>query len=87
VLYDKATKKFGQISMEDRHALFMRIGLKAKDQNETLFTKYDSNSKEYKLKEDRPVFIISSTSYTPDENFGLMISALDKLQQKILELT
>jgi len=38
------------------------------------------------MREDRPVFIISSTSYTPDENFGTMVAALDLLQAKVREL-
>lgn len=39
------------------------------------------------MRHDRPVFMLSSTSYTPDEDFMIMIQACDLLQSKINELT
>lgn len=52
-----------------------------------MFTEYIANENTYRYREDRPVFILSSTSYTPDENFSTMVNALDKLQAKIDELS
>lgn len=87
VLYDKATKKFRQISLQERHELFVKLRLKGGSANETMFTTLDKSSNEYKLRDDRPVLLLSSTSYTSDENFGIMVNALDKLQEKIQELS
>lgn len=42
VLYDKATKKFGDVSIEEKHKLFKKIGFGDKqDENKTLFTVFD----------------------------------------------
>jgi hypothetical protein len=83
VLYDKATKKFKQVDVKERHDLNKKLELNyekdALGNEQTMFTAYDAKTKQYTLKEGRPVFILSSTSYTPDENFGTMVSALDKL--------
>ena len=38
------------------------------------------------MRADRPVFCLSSTSYTPDEDFMVLINALDKLYKKLEEL-
>jgi len=52
-------------------------------EDETLFTRYDTKTGSYIYKEDRPVLILSSTSYTPDENFMVLVEALDKLEHKL----
>ena len=91
VLYDKATKKFQQIDSKEKHSLFRRINLDVstdKDGNEqTLFTEFNPKEGTYQYRQDRPVFCLSSTSYTPDEDFMILIQALDTLQAKINELS
>ena len=47
VLYDKATKKFGSISVKEKHELFKKLGLKDQSGQETLLTTYDNQTKQY----------------------------------------
>eukprot|EP00096_Caligus_rogercresseyi_P008101 TRINITY_DN2644_c0_g1_i1.p1 TRINITY_DN2644_c0_g1~~TRINITY_DN2644_c0_g1_i1.p1 ORF type:complete len:422 (-),score=74.10 TRINITY_DN2644_c0_g1_i1:39-1304(-) len=75
VLYDRPSSIFCPISVEERHDLFMRrpefkesIGF-----NRTLFTEERPVPC---LREDRPGLIVSSTSWTEDEDFGLLLNAL-----------
>jgi hypothetical protein len=68
VLYDKAdTARFKVFGVRERHELLQRLGLKWGDQmsNETIAT-YEKGGKYY-LREDRPVMLISATSWTKDE--------------------
>lgn len=46
----------------------------------TAFTELTPNG--VKLRDDRPAFIVSSTSWTADEDFGLLLEALDKYQAR-----
>ena len=83
VLYDKATAKFQQaLSLEDMHQLFTRAGLT--DGDKTLFTERQGGQAKYR--KDRPVFLLSSTSYTPDEDFMILVKALDELHDKVQTL-
>ena len=75
MLYDRATSKFDRQELDVRHELFERI---FKDNPFTGMT--GSHVSEHP---DRPLLILSSTSYTPDENFMVMIEALDLVQEKI----
>ena len=47
----------------------------------TLFTRTDGKGG-YSYREDRPVLLLSSTSYTPDEDFMVMLKALEQLYLK-----
>ena len=46
-----------------------------------MFTQKQSNGK-IVYKEERPILLITSTSYTPDEDIGLLIEALEKYVQE-----
>ena len=87
VLYDQATKKFKQLTLIEKHQFFKKLGLNyrkvSEKQEETLFTSYNDKTKEYSYREGRPVFILGSTSYTPDENFMILVNTLDILDNKI----
>ena len=85
VLYDKPPSFFRQTPLDIRHELFGRIGDEFADieetvlgkrvgAGETLFTR--SVGGKVALREDRPALLISSTSWTPDEDFGLLLDAL-----------
>ena len=90
VLYDKATRKFrSKLGVHEMHEVLKRAKLTTangkEDVGETLFTRIGEDE-QAKLKEDRPVFVLSSTSYTPDEDFMVLVNALDKLYTKVKEL-
>lgn len=83
VLYDKATRKFKGDSMtvQEMHEVMQRAKLTTEEENSTLFTKVEDGKA--RLKEDRPIFVLSSTSYTPDEDFMVLVNALDLLNIKV----
>lgn len=84
MLYDKATSKFKkEVSVKEMHEVFQRAKLTDKGDNKTLFTELDSVTKQPVLRKDRPVFLLSSTSYTPDEDFMVLVNALDMLYSKL----
>jgi beta-1,4-mannosyltransferase len=75
VVHDRPQPFFKRLSPTERHQLFKRYdwAKDAKDEtnNQTAFT--DSNGK---LKEDRPALMVSSTSWTADEDFGVLLDAV-----------
>ncbi|XP_063828392.1 chitobiosyldiphosphodolichol beta-mannosyltransferase [Ostrinia nubilalis] len=84
VLYDRPPKIFHPISLEEKHNWFMKISQQYPEfgshrQGEgsgsrTVFTQLIDNS--VSLRTDRPGLLFSSTSWTPDENFGILMDAL-----------
>ncbi|KAM7270035.1 hypothetical protein ACFE04_029249 [Oxalis oulophora] len=89
VLYDQPPEFFRPTSLEDKHKMFYRldkhlsqpagvrdcisIGMESNGPDETLFTTQVGN--DVHLKPNRPALIVSSTSWTPDENFGILLEA------------
>jgi len=68
VVYDKPnTAIFRPLKIEEKHELFLKLGFKAQSNSpdETLFTIKKDN--QVTMKPDRPVLLISSTSWTKDE--------------------
>lgn len=66
VLYDRATAKFTSgLTLQDKSELLTRIQL-------------DSIMSGQTYKKDRPALLLSSTSYTPDEDFMVLVNALDE---------
>lgn len=82
VLYDRPPEKFHQISTEKTHDLFHRLATSYPEfksstdfERSTAFTT-KSVKGEVKLREDRPGLLVSSTSWTPDEDFQVLLDAL-----------
>ena len=94
VLYDKPPDFFQRTPLETRHDLFTRLRPNFKDveqklygtgsgkAGETLFTTTQAGQTPVpQLRSDRPALLISSTSWTPDEDFGLLLDALVALDR------
>ncbi|GLU17996.1 hypothetical protein SLE2022_343200 [Rubroshorea leprosula] len=88
VLYDQPPEFFHPTSLEEKHKLFCRLNenvchpLGVQDclstgsmgiWGETLFTSHIGH--DTLLKKNRPALIVSSTSWTPDEDFGILLEA------------
>nr|ACO12699.1 glycosyltransferase ALG1-like [Lepeophtheirus salmonis] len=77
VLYDRPSEAFRSISVQERHRLSKRIP-EFKDplvNSGTLFTEEFARDR-VTLREDRPGLLVSSTSWTEDEDFGILLDAL-----------
>ena len=83
-LYDKPNERFGPISTEESHKLFQKLAAKYPEFSEcgattrncdkTAFTNRKDDV--YSWNNNRPALLISSTSWTEDEDFGILLSAL-----------
>jgi len=98
VLYDKPPLMFKPTSVEEQHELFSRLDIGDdlfKDttlhkregfSNGTLFTqsirRIDGTTR-ICLRNDRPALLVSSTSWTPDEDFSILLEALKELHNII----
>ena len=95
VLRDRPPDFFHSTSLQEQHECLFRLKqnfracakkfhINMEEINETLCT-IISPSGDIKLrkKNDRPRIIVSSTSWTPDEDFSVMLDALIILEQKI----
>ncbi|TYI02118.1 hypothetical protein ES332_A11G248700v1 [Gossypium tomentosum] len=59
-------------------------GIGADDQNETLFTTLVDT--DILLKPNRPALVVSSTSWTPDEDFGILLEAAVMYDRRVAAL-
>ncbi|KAG9155386.1 hypothetical protein Leryth_017914 [Lithospermum erythrorhizon] len=89
VLYDQPPEFFRPASLEEKHQLFCRIEknlgqsygprdciseeMRETEPDETLVTRKVDNT--LSLNKNRPAVIVSSTSWTPDEDFGILLEA------------
>jgi len=74
VLYDKANQRFRLLSSEEQHTFYKKF--------------FNFNEDQFKLREDnlnKPLIAVSSSSYTPDEDFTILVKALDLLDKQTTE--
>ncbi|XP_050665816.1 chitobiosyldiphosphodolichol beta-mannosyltransferase isoform X1 [Leptidea sinapis] len=87
VLYDRPPKIFHPITVQEKHNWFLKLGAQfsefMKENNaescvdvgtKTLFTEIVGT--DIVLRSGRPGLLFSSTSWTPDEDFGVLLEAL-----------
>ncbi|GAU93055.1 hypothetical protein RvY_05046 [Ramazzottius varieornatus] len=90
-LYDRPPSDFDQFgNMEGRHYLFTKLGsfspvfrspIPPSSGTETVFTR-KAPGEAAELRDDRPALLVSSTSWTEDEDFGLLFDALKLYDQE-----
>lgn len=91
VLYDRPPEKFQQITAEKKHDLFQRLATLYPEFKST--TDYDNSTAlttktingDVKLRDDRPGLLVSSTSWTADEDFQVLLDALVRYEKKAAE--
>lgn len=96
VLYDRPPDHFHPISLEQKHELYVQLSktisqfiTKSPDDfkesgvvESTIFTQKLSNGT-ILAKATRPGILVSSTSWTPDEDFGILLQALELYEEHV----
>jgi len=92
VLYDKAPEFFRQTSVSERHDLFRRLAPQLEAACSKLCPNPGSSAPgtlftddKGQLREDRPALVVSSTSWTEDEDFGLLLAAIAEFDSSIAD--
>ncbi|XP_063696626.1 chitobiosyldiphosphodolichol beta-mannosyltransferase isoform X2 [Culicoides brevitarsis] len=90
VLYDRPFVNFKPTTIQEKHELFLKLGEKYSglivDKKTTLFTETVEENI-IRLKLDRPALLVSSTSWTPDEDFGILLTALESYPNLVCIIT
>lgn len=79
VLYDRPPEKFQPIDVDKMHELFRKLSVlypefRSSEEDSTAFTVERNGAAQ--LRDNRPSMIVSSTSWTPDEDFQVLLDAL-----------
>ena len=91
-LYDKPHERFKPLTVEEKNTFFQKLiqryNLKEfadPDCNDrhTAFTNVSNEDNKVSMKASRPALIVSSSSWTEDEDFHILIDALEMYQNKI----
>lgn len=83
MVYDRPGSHFSSVTLHELHDFFKVLGKKegyqifcdGKDENATIFTQVNE-ANDVCLRHDRPAFVVSSTSWTEDEDFSILLNAL-----------
>lgn len=85
VLYDKPTNQFHIPTIEEKHNILMKMYTKysykqfqGKSNTSSRFTSIDEKNN-IVYEQDRPAILVSSTSWSEDENFALLFDALKSM--------
>lgn len=79
-LYDRPPESFRSVTVEETHTMMNKYPeMKCNDQSCTKFTKVIDEK--VVLREDRPGLVVSSTSWTEDEDFSLLFFALKEYDE------
>ncbi|CAG0884173.1 unnamed protein product [Darwinula stevensoni] len=86
-LRDLPNERFRPVSVKERHEILLELvrsgqcpALKGVDENSTIVTRFCSATGMYVLQEKRPGIIFSSTSWTADEDFSILLTALEEYE-------
>ncbi|XP_017102331.2 chitobiosyldiphosphodolichol beta-mannosyltransferase [Drosophila bipectinata] len=91
VLYDRAPTQFHPIDLVQKHELFLKLAndypqFQSKDSSQSdvleatsITQKLTNGTVQYKPQ--RPAILVSSTSWTPDEDFGILLKALQAYEE------
>ncbi|KAF6125359.1 hypothetical protein HJG60_009852 [Phyllostomus discolor] len=94
-VYDKPASFFKETPLDLQHWLFMKLGhtysaFRASSEpldpatERSAFTEQDAGSGMVTRLHGRPALLVSSTSWTEDEDFSILLAALEKFEQLIL---
>lgn len=89
-LYDRPPSIFGETPLKQQHQLFMRLAntypqFQSKGSEEvkvqrTAFSVCDLTDDTVTLRTERPALLLSSTSWTEDEDFSVLLTALEEYE-------
>lgn len=82
VLHDRPPSYFRRLNVDEQHALFSLLPETKVSSTTTLFTVKRFCDKPAKLLDARPVLLLSSTSWTEDEDFTILWKALQLYDDK-----
>lgn len=94
-LYDKPASFFKETPLDLQHELFMKLSHTYSpfqscsdpshpDTERSAFTERDCQSGVVRRLHGRPALLVSSTSWTEDEDFSILLRALEKFEQQAL---
>lgn len=91
VLYDKPPEVFKAIELKDKHELLLRLGkdypiFVVENDGNPRSTAFTEEFAEGRVSErsDRPGLLVSSTSWTEDEDFSILFDALNQYEESCL---
>ncbi|XP_036876763.1 chitobiosyldiphosphodolichol beta-mannosyltransferase isoform X3 [Manis javanica] len=95
-VYDKPASFFKETPLDLQHQLFVKLGrtysaFRARSEpldpasERSAFTEQDARSGTVTHLGGRPALLVSSTSWTEDEDFSILLAALEKFEQLILD--
>ncbi|CAG8689807.1 16446_t:CDS:10 [Funneliformis mosseae] len=96
-LYDKPPTHFRRLSLDEIHEFLLKINLEKivseqsigsdflppSSTNKTFLTIKSSVDTTAKYRQDRPILIVSSTSWTADEDFSMLLNGAQRYEEEV----